>query len=50
MLGRRDSFAWAQLHAAVAIVRVPIADALEAGDWTEAKNCLSDVFRISSIG
>lgn len=44
MLARRDSFAWAQLHAAVAIVRVYIADALEAGDWEEAKNCLSDVF------
>jgi len=44
MLGRRDNFAWAQLHAVVAIVRVHIADALEAGDWKEARNCLSDVF------
>ncbi|MDI3559849.1 hypothetical protein [Bradyrhizobium sp. Arg816] len=44
MLGRRDSFAWAQLHAAIAIVRVYIVDALEEGDWKEAKSCLSDVF------
>ena len=38
MLGRRDSFAWAQLHAVVAIARVHFADALEAGDGKEAKN------------
>jgi hypothetical protein len=30
--------------AVVAIVRIHIADALEAGDWKGAKNCLSDVF------
>ncbi len=44
MLLRRDAFAWAQLHAAVAIVRVYIADALDAGDWKEAKSCLAEVF------
>jgi hypothetical protein len=44
LLARRDSFAWAQLHAAIAIVCVYIADALDADDWNEAKNCLSDVF------
>ncbi len=45
MLMRRDPFAWAQLHAAVAIVRAYIADALDVGDWSEAKVCLSDVFK-----
>lgn len=44
MLRRRDAFAWAQLHVAIAIVRVYIADALDDGDWKEAKICLSDVF------
>jgi len=43
-LMRRDELAWRQLHAAIAVVRVYIDDALRDGDWNEAKTCLSDVF------
>lgn len=43
-LMRRDQFAWKQLHAIIAVVRLYIDDALRDGDWQEAKECLSDVF------
>lgn len=40
---RRDEIAWAQLHAAIAIVDAYVADTLEAGDWKEAKDCIQEL-------
>ena len=40
---RRDQIAWAQLHAAIAIVGAYVSDTLEAGDWKEAKACIQDL-------
>jgi len=42
---RRDEFAWAQLRAAIIVVQRHIDEALAKGDWTEAHECLSALFR-----
>jgi hypothetical protein len=45
LLKRRDNFAWAQLQSAVIVVQRHIDDALGRGDWNEAHECLSALFR-----
>ena len=45
ILMRRDELAWAQLNAAFIVVRRHIEDALGRGDWAEAHECLSSIFR-----
>jgi hypothetical protein len=45
IMKRRDSFAWAQLHAAVIVVQRHIDEALTKRDWDEAHECLSALFR-----
>lgn len=41
---RRDSFAWQQLHAAIAVVACYVGERLNQDDWKEARLCLSDLF------
>ena len=41
---RIDSFAWNQLHASIAVVRVYIDDALRENDRKEAQTCIRQIF------
>jgi hypothetical protein len=41
---RRDLLAWQQLHAAIAILRRHVDEALEDGDWPEAKDCFASLY------
>jgi hypothetical protein len=45
IMRRRDAFAWAQLHAIIVVVQRHIEESLARGDWTEAHQCLSALFR-----
>jgi hypothetical protein len=41
---RRDRFAWRQLHAALATLKVYISDALDDGDIKEANRCFREIY------